>query len=147
MTGPRAPVLVARAAVGLAVRPLRDEDRARYRAEFSADLAALPPLGQLRYAAGVLSRAFVLRAALDSNPTGAEEAAMSAPARARVPFPRYGSPVPFWRCRVFRWHDFVRRSNPDGGLYQACRRCGLDRGPGGYGPMTTPPWPVGSAGA
>jgi hypothetical protein len=54
--------------------------------------------------------------------------------------------VPFWRCRVFRWHDFVRRSNPDGGLYQVCRRCGLDRGPAGYGPMTTPPWHVGSAG-
>lgn len=60
---------------------------------------------------------------------------------------RAAATVPFWRCRVLRWHDFVRRSNPDGGLYQACRRCGTDRGPAGYGPLTTPPYPVGSAGA
>jgi hypothetical protein len=50
-------------------------------------------------------------------------------------------PAPLLRCRVFRWHDFVVRFNPDGGRYQACRRCGLDRGPVGYGPMTTLPWP------
>jgi hypothetical protein len=49
--------------------------------------------------------------------------------------------VPLLRCRVFRWHDFVVRSNPDGGRYQVCSRCGLDRGPAGYGLMTTPPWP------
>jgi hypothetical protein len=115
MTGPRAPVPVARAAVGLAVRPLRDEDRARYRAEFTADLAALPPLGQLRYAAGVLSQVFVLRAALGSAPTRAEEAAMSAPTRARVPF---------LRCRVFRWHRWVTRSTEDGDRYAACAACG-----------------------
>ena len=53
---------------------------------------------------------------------------------------------PFWRCRVFRWHHFVRLSNPDGGLYHRCALCGMDRGPVGHGPMTTPPWPVGSAG-
>ena len=40
----------------------------------------------------------------------------------------------FWRCRVFRWHDFVTRSTEDGGRYQVCRRCDVDRGPGGYGP-------------
>ena len=61
--------------------------------------------------------------------------------------PRVPAAAPFWRCRVLRWHDFVRRSNPDGGLYQTCRRCGTDRGPAGYGPLTTPPYPVGSAGA
>ena len=49
--------------------------------------------------------------------------------------------VPFLRCRSSRWHDFVVRSNPDGGRFQLCGRCGLDRGPVGYGPMTTPPWP------
>ena len=52
--------------------------------------------------------------------------------------------VPFLRCRVFRWHDFVVRSTSDGGRYQVCCRCGLDRGPAGYGPMTTPPWPGGA---
>jgi hypothetical protein len=49
--------------------------------------------------------------------------------------------VPFWRCRVFRWHDFVTRSTEDGGRYQVCRHCDVDRGPGGYGPLTTPAWP------
>jgi hypothetical protein len=55
-------------------------------------------------------------------------------------------PVPFWRCRVLRWHEFVVRSTSDGGRFQVCARCGRDRGPVGYGPMTTPPWHVGSAG-
>ncbi len=54
--------------------------------------------------------------------------------------------APFWRCRLFRWHDFVPRSNPDGGLHQQCARCGIDRGPVSHHPMTTPPWPVGSGG-
>ena len=49
--------------------------------------------------------------------------------------------VPFWRCRVFRWHDFVARSTEDGGRFQVCLRCGQDRGPAGRGMMTTPPWP------
>jgi hypothetical protein len=47
----------------------------------------------------------------------------------------------FWRCRVFRWHDFATRSTEDGGRFQVCLRCGLDRGPAGRGMMTTPPWP------
>ena len=49
--------------------------------------------------------------------------------------------VPFWRCRVFRWHDFVWRSTEDGGRFQVCACCGLDRTPVSPGPMTTPPWP------
>jgi hypothetical protein len=49
--------------------------------------------------------------------------------------------VSFWRCRVFRWHDFVVRSTEDGGRFQVCARCGLDRTPVSPGPMTTPPWP------
>ena len=51
--------------------------------------------------------------------------------------------VPVWRCRVLRLHRWVTRNTDDGGLYQACSRCGEDRGPVGYGPMTTPPWPGG----
>jgi hypothetical protein len=116
MTGPRAPLPMARAAVGLAVRPLPDlDDRLRYRAEFAADLATLSPFGQLRYAAGVLSQTFALRTALGSAPTRAEEAAMTAPTRTRVPF---------FRCRVFRWHRWVTRSTEDGDRYAACAACG-----------------------
>ena len=128
MTG--RPSVPARAGVALATRLLpRGIARARYRDEFLAELHDLPPTAQLRHVAVLLLRGPALRAAL-------EEDVMDT----------MGAGVPFWRCRVLRWHDFVRRSNPDGGLYQACRRCGRDRGPVGYGPMTTPPWPVGSAG-
>jgi hypothetical protein len=54
---------------------------------------------------------------------------------------RAATGVPDWRCRVLRVHDWVLRSTEDGGLYEACARCGTDRGPVGFGPMTTPPWP------
>ncbi len=116
MTGPRAPLPLARAAVGLAVRPLPNlDDRLRYRAEFAADLHGLPRAAQLRYAAGIVSQTFALRAALGSAPTRAEEAAMTAPARTRVPF---------FRCRVFRLHRWVVRSTEDGERYPACAECG-----------------------
>jgi hypothetical protein len=135
MTAARAPLPLARAAVGLAVRSLPVlDDRLRYRAEFTADLVSLPPLGQLRYAAGVLSQTFALRAALGSTPTRAEEAAMTAPTRARVPF---------FRCRVFRWHRWVTRSTEDGDRYAACAECGwllhdgATRGPNSRGFTTT----------
>ena len=115
MTTVRAPLPVARAAVDLAVRALPAlDDRLRYRAEFTADLAVLPPAGQLRYAAGVLSQTSALRSALGSAPTRAEEAAMTAPTRPRVPF---------FRCRVFRLHRWVTRSTADGNRYVACRHC------------------------
>ena len=128
MTG--RPSVLARVGVALATRLLpAGPARTRYRDEFLAELHDLPPTAQLRHTAALLIRGTALRAALEENPMGTT-----------------GARVPFWRCRVFRWHDFVRRSNPDGGLYQACRRCGRDRGPVGYGPLTTPPWPVGSAG-
>ena len=110
------PVVGARAAVELAVRRLPDlDDRLRYRAEFLADLHVLPPAAQLRYAAGVLSQTFALRAALGAAPTRAEEAAMSAPTRSRVPF---------LRCRLLRLHRWVTRSTEDGDRYAACVECG-----------------------
>lgn len=46
-----------------------------------------------------------------------------------------------WRCRLGHAHRWAARSTDDGGRYQACVRCGVDRGPVGYGPMTTPPRP------
>jgi hypothetical protein len=116
MTTTRAPLRVARVGVELAVRQLPQlDDRLRYRAEFLAELHALPPAHQLRYSAGVLSQSLALRAALDSTPTRAEEAAMTLTTPARVPF---------FRCRVFRWHRWVTRSTDDGERYAACAQCG-----------------------
>ena len=115
---------MARAGVGLAVRPLPNlDDRLRYRAEFLADLHDLSPAGQLRYTAGVLSQTFALRAALGSAPSRVEEDAMTL---TQTPF--------YWRCRVFHIHHWVLRSTEDGNRYNACSRCGVDRGdssPGG----------------
>jgi hypothetical protein len=125
VTSPRAPLAVARAGIGLAVLALpRRADRERYAAEFLAELHHLSPPDQLRHTAGVLSRAVALRAALAGSPSSEEE-----------PMSR----VPFWRCRVFHWHDWARRSTSDGGRYEQCRRCGKDRGPISNLPTTTPP--------
>ncbi|TFV78384.1 hypothetical protein E4P39_04010 [Blastococcus sp. CT_GayMR19] len=124
MTTARAPHPVARLGVGLAARALRRPgDRARYRAEFLAELHDLPPAGQLRFTAGVLSQTFALRAALGSSPTRAEEDAMTL---TRTTF--------YWRCRVFRTHAWVSRSTEDGGRYLVCRRCGRDKGEASWGP-------------
>ena len=118
MTTARAPHPVARIGLGLAARALRRPgDRARYRAEFLAELHDLPPGGQLRFTAGVLSQTFALRAALGSSPTRAEEDAMTL-TTAQKPFN--------WRCRLFRKHHYVVRSTEDGGRYRTCVRCGHD---------------------
>ena len=110
---------LARAGVGLAVRVLPAlDDRLRYRAEFLAELHSLPPAGQLRYTAGVLSQTFALRAALGSTPSRSEEEAMTI-TRTRTFY---------WRCRVLRRHHWVQRSTEDGSRYHACSRCGRDRG-------------------
>ena len=61
---------------------------------------------------------FALRAALGSDPSRAEEAAMTITnALSRD-----------WRCRVLRMHRWVVRSTEDGSRYNACVRCGRDRG-------------------
>ncbi len=110
---------MARAAVDLAVWFLPElDDRLRYRAEFLAELHDLSPAGQLRYTAGLLSQTFALRAALGDSPTRVEEDAMTI-TRTR-PF--------YWRCRVLRRHHWVTRSTEDGNRYDACSRCGRDRG-------------------
>ena len=117
---------LARGGVELAVRALPDlDDRLRYRAEFLADLHALPPMAQLSYAAGVLSQTFALRAALGSTPTRAEEAAMTT--AAQQPFS--------WKCRILRLHDWVSRSAEDGSRYVACRRCAKEKGEIYRGPI------------
>ena len=118
------PLPLARAGVGLAVRVLPELDhRLRYRAEFLAELHDLTLAGQLRYTVGVLSQTFALRAALVSTPSSVEEDAMTL---TRTPF--------YWRCRVLHVHHWVLRSTEDGSRYNACSRCGRDRGdssPGG----------------
>lgn len=115
-----APLRLARLGVDLAVRPLPElGDRLRYRAEFLADLHEVPPAAQLRYAAGVASQTFALRAALGASPTRAEEAAMTV-TPAKKPFS--------WRCRVFHLHQWVTHSAEDGSRSLVCRRCGRDRG-------------------
>ena len=109
---------VARASVDLSVRALPDwRDRQRYRTEFLAELHDLSSADQLRYAAGVLSQTFALRAALGSAPSRVEEDAMTITTTRR----------PFWRCRVFRRHRWVVRSTEDGGRYETCASCGRDR--------------------
>jgi len=113
-----AAVRAARAAVALAARLLPGEaDRRRYRAEFAAELHGRRPDDQLRYAAGVLSQTFALRAALGSTPSRVEEDAMT------TTRPRTFS----WRCHVLRRHHWVQRSTEDGSRYHACSRCGRDR--------------------
>jgi hypothetical protein len=117
MTTTRAPLRLARGGCELAVRRLPElDDRIRYRAEFLAELHQLPPAAQLRFSAGVASQMFALRAALGASPTPAEEAAMTAPTTA--------ARVPFFRCRVFRWHRWVTRHTEDGERYPACADCG-----------------------
>ncbi len=113
MTEAAPPRRAARLAVELTVRALPTwQDRLRYRAEFMAELHTLPPSDQLRYAAGVLSQTFALRAALGADPSRVEETAMKAlTARKR------------FRCRYLRWHDWQTLSNPDGERYRACSVC------------------------
>jgi hypothetical protein len=79
----------------------------------------------------VLSTIVALRAALGAAAARSVEDAMALPT----------TEVPFWRCRVFHWHDWAVRSTDDGERYQRCARCGVDRGPVSYGPSSTPPWP------
>jgi hypothetical protein len=89
-------------------------DRRRYQAEFVADLHELEPAAQRRYAAGVLSQTFALRAALGA-PSSSEEAEMSHPAWRK------------FRCHVVRVHYWASLSAEDGGRYLACSVCGRER--------------------
>ena len=123
MSGPRAPVAGARLGIELAVRALPTwQDRLRYRAEFLAELNDLPPAGQLRYTAGVLSQTPALRAALGATSARSEEDVME---------PRRNVWRVF-RCRVLRWHDYRRYSNSDGERYSACSVCDREANSSGY---------------
>ncbi len=118
------PTPVARLAVELAARLLpTPADRRRYQAEFVAELYGLPAAEQFRHAAGVLSQAFALRAALGSAPRRLEEAAM----QSTIPWGRR------FRCRVPRIHHWQLHSTEDGSRYRSsvCRKD--HQGPSGIG--------------
>jgi hypothetical protein len=115
MTGSTPASRAARIAVELTVRALPSwQVRLRYRTEFLAELQSLPPSDQLRYAAGVLSQTFALRAALGASPARVVEDAMTANRAKR------------YRCRYLRWHDWQTLRTPDGVRYRACSVCGKD---------------------
>ena len=108
------PTPAARFAVGLATRVLpTPADRRRYYAEFVAELHGQPPAAQFRHAAGVLSQAFALRAALGDPSRSLEEAAVQQLGRR-------------FRCRVLRWHDWHLHSTEDGARYLSCSVCRRD---------------------
>jgi hypothetical protein len=81
--------------------------------------------GQFHYSAGVLSRAWALRAALTDSTLLAEGNDMTPSVRL------------FWRliCRLNIHHDFVRVLGEANTPYESCSRCGKDLyippGPGG----------------
>jgi hypothetical protein len=119
MTAPvRPPVIGARFVVSLATRALpTPADRRRYYAEFVAELHGLPVSDQLRSAAGVVCRAFALRAALGGSSTHSTEVAM----RTTTAGQRFC-------CRYLRWHHWSPFGTPDGGRYVACTVCRREHG-------------------
>jgi hypothetical protein len=116
----------ARRAVDLSVLALpHGKRRERYRRELCAELHGMAGPGQFLYSAGVLSRAWALRAALTDSTL----------------LPKGNDTTPsvrlFWRliCRLNIHHDFVRILGEDSTPYESCARCGKDLyippGPGG----------------
>jgi hypothetical protein len=115
VTGVRAPVPVARLAVGLAARVLPTAPaRERYASEFLADLYGLTLVAQLRYASGVLFTSLALRAALSASHLRAT---------AEAPMDHTTTVGQRLRCRYLRWHHWQAVTNPDGERYVACSVC------------------------
>jgi hypothetical protein len=101
--------------VKLATRVLPAEQRQRYALEFIAELYGMPRAQQLRHSTQVLARAWALRTALSAaSPNTTQEGAMTRTTRRPLP------------CvlRIHRWH-WADADN--GGRYQCCLRCGLDK--------------------
>jgi hypothetical protein len=101
--------------VQLATRVLPGATRDRYRQEFLAELHGLGRTRQLRHAAGVLSRSWALRAAINT-PSDAAAADME------LVFPRHPRPL---LCRLNR-HRWETLRTEDAKPYQRCQRCGKD---------------------
>jgi hypothetical protein len=106
----------SRHTVQAATRVLPGATRDRYRQELLAELYGLGRARQLRYALGVLSRCWALRAAINT-PSDATAADME------LVFPRHRRPLP---CRLIR-HYWVDLSSEDGtSRYRQCARCGKE---------------------
>jgi hypothetical protein len=100
----------------VAARVLPGATRDRYRQEFLAELYGLGPARQLHHTAGVLSRAWALRAAIN---TPSQEAS----ADMEIVFPRHRRPL---SCRLNLRHHWATLRSEDGKPYQRCQRCGKD---------------------
>jgi hypothetical protein len=102
--------------VEVATRVLPGSTRDRYRQEFVAELYGLGRARQLHHTAGVLSRSWALRAAIN---TASEEAS----ADMEIVFPRHRRPL---SCRLNLRHQWETFRTEDGKPYQRCQRCGKD---------------------
>ncbi|HEY3090314.1 MAG TPA: hypothetical protein VGJ59_19865 [Jatrophihabitantaceae bacterium] len=100
----------------VATQVLPGSTRDRYRQEFLAELYGLGRARQFHHTAGVLSRSWALRAAINTPP---EEAA----ADMEIVFPRHRRPL---SCRLNLRHRWATLRTEDGRLYQQCQRCGKD---------------------
>jgi hypothetical protein len=84
--------------------------RDRYRQELVAELFELDRSRQLHFAAGVLSRAWLLRRAITEEDTMGVEHAHTK----RVPL----------HCRLHLHHHYRQASTADGQVYTQCEDCG-----------------------
>jgi hypothetical protein len=101
----------ARLAVRVSTRVLpAGRIRDRYRQELAAELCALDHSKQLRFAAGVVSRAWSLRRAVTK-----ENAMESEHAQTKKP------PL---HCRLHLYHHHRTASTEDGEVYLKCADCG-----------------------
>lgn len=99
--------------VGLAARVLpAGATRDRYRREFVAELYVMTPQQRRRFALGVLTHAWSLRAAVMASPLTQKEKTMSHKAL---------------MCRLNLHHDWHWNQTEDGSRYQRCAKCGKDK--------------------
>jgi len=92
--------------------------RDRYRLELVAEMWDMDRAAQRRHALSVAGHAWSLRAAATGKQSTIREEVM----RRSI------------RCLLGSHHN-VWKSNPDGGRYKQCTRCGRDDYRGGSGPM------------
>jgi len=96
------------------VQPGSTQDR--YRQEFLAELHGLGRARQLRHAAGVLSRSWALRAAINCP-------SEAAAADTEIVSPRRQRPL---SCRLNLRHRYATLRTDDGKPCLRCQRCGKD---------------------